>query len=126
MRPSSLFLLVALGLVACHKDEDKPPPSPTAGKHFRAVWGSGPADVWAVGDKGVILHFDGKAWADSPSGTDQSLTSVTGTGPANAYATSDKGLIFHWDGKAWSVVSSEPGSTLLALWASGPNDVWAV
>jgi hypothetical protein len=128
MRAPALLVVAVLGLVACHKDEDKPaaPPSPVAGKHFRAVWGSGPADVWAVGDKGTIAHFDGKDWSASPSDTDENLTAVLGVGPGSVYATSDKGAIFHWDGKTWTIVSTEPGTTLLHMWASGPADIWTV
>src|SRR5207247_1617618 len=36
---------------------------------LRAVWGSGPQDVWAVG-QGALLHYDGAAWARLPPATD--------------------------------------------------------
>lgn len=26
------------------------------------MWGTGPRDVWAVGDYGVTLHWDGTDW----------------------------------------------------------------
>ncbi|MDF2697830.1 MAG: Type fimbrial biosis protein PilY1 [Labilithrix sp.] len=28
-----------------------------------SVWGSSASDVWAVGSKGTVLHYDGSAWA---------------------------------------------------------------
>jgi hypothetical protein len=35
---------------------------------YRGVLGSGPSDVWAVGDGGTIVHWDGLSWSLVPSG----------------------------------------------------------
>src|SRR5438309_411554 len=48
---------------------------------LEAVWGTGATDVWAVGEGGTAVHFDGHAWALTDTGTTESLTSVHGTGP---------------------------------------------
>jgi hypothetical protein len=45
-----------------------------------AVWGSGPSDVWAVGTLGAIVHFDGRSWSASKSGSTKNLSGVAGTG----------------------------------------------
>ena len=37
-------------------------------KGFTGVSGSGPQDVWAAGDGGVVAHFDGAAWSAIPGG----------------------------------------------------------
>ncbi len=29
------------------------------------VWGTGPADVWVVGEKGLVLHWNGAAWSST-------------------------------------------------------------
>jgi len=42
------------------------------------VWGRSADDVWAVGNHGAVLHFDGDAWAVVPSGTHAALFTVTG------------------------------------------------
>ncbi len=136
MRFRSFLWLAVLGLVSCHKVEESAHPGESTSaafttKNLRSVWGSGPNDVWAVGDKGTVMHFDGHSWTRSPSGTEEDLTSVTGTSPTNVYVSGQKGAIFHWDGKDWHEVASAEGkdaggTTLLHIWASGPNDVWAV
>ena len=129
-------------LGACHRTESSqqpegtadawspsPPsssPAPLASPNLRSVSGSGAKDVWAVGDGGVILHFDGKAWSPSPSGTKENLTGVHATAPTDAWACGDKGTILHWNGTAWSQAAQVSGATLLAIWASGPADAWAV
>jgi hypothetical protein len=36
-----------------------------ASESLKAVWGSGPGDVWVVGSAGV-RHFDGTSWSQIP------------------------------------------------------------
>ncbi len=67
-------------------DAFEPVALPTTDRAFGAlfkVWGSGPSDVIAVGARGVLLHFDGQAWAQQPvqGGVADDLISVWGAGP---------------------------------------------
>ncbi len=85
------------------------------------VWGSGPADVWAVGTGGVILHFDGAAWSAVASPTVDRLIAVWGTSAADAYAVGGDGtgLVLRWDGVRWSRFAAAP-EPLSGVWrASG-------
>ena len=43
-------------------------PAPT-GTPLRAVLGTGKSDVYAAGDEGVVVHFDGTSWTQIPTGT---------------------------------------------------------
>ena len=52
--------------------------SPTAHR-LLGVWGSGPDDVFAVGARGTILHYDGTGWSGLPSSTARDLFTVTGS-----------------------------------------------
>jgi hypothetical protein len=115
------------------------------------VAGSGPDDVWAVGDYAqdsnpdfnitLIQHFDGHAWSvvPSPNVGDQAnqLYSVTTAAPTKAWTTgyfldpahSPRGLIEAWDGHAWGVVDhphTGAADWLYSVFAVGPSDVWAV
>ncbi len=94
-------------------------------RNLRSVWGSSDHDVWVVGDSGVILHFDGRAWSVVKPATLENLTGVRGLGPDQIWACSDKGTIIHWDGKTWTPVAHADKMTLLSIWASSPTDVWA-
>ena len=49
------------------------------GATLRDVWGSSANNVWAVGDSGVVLHYDGTSWSRVASGTMMVLTAVHGT-----------------------------------------------
>ena len=88
--------------------------SPTS-RALARVAGSGPADVWAVGDS-VMLHFDGTQWSNYPLTDDLKRTVARVTtglqatfqvglwvkGPKEAYVGGENGVIARWDGNGWS------------------------
>jgi hypothetical protein len=78
-------------------------PRPTGAKLNR-LWGSDPRDVWAVGDVGTILHYDGERWTRSPSGTQDSLVAISGRGPGDAWAIGKNRTLLHLSGGAWKTV----------------------
>jgi hypothetical protein len=62
---------------------------PPVDRTFRAlfkVWAADATHVWAVGQSGVVLAFDGRAWTQVLAGTDQDLISLWGTGPTQVAA----------------------------------------
>ncbi len=97
--------------------------------YLNAVWGSGPSDVFAVGNGGSILHYDGASWSAMDSDTDRALNDVWGSGPNDVYAVGYRGTILHYNGSAWSKMNSGVVGTridLTGVWGSGPNDVYVV
>jgi hypothetical protein len=64
--------------------------------YFTGVWGSSPSDVFAVGDGGAILHYDGSAWSAMSSGTSIYFTGIWGSSPSNVFAVGDSGAILHY------------------------------
>ena len=64
-----------------------------SGADFKAVWGSGPIDVYAVGGAGAISHFNGLAWSQLTSGTGYTLNAIWGSGPADVRVAGDEGAI---------------------------------
>ena len=81
------------------------------------------SDVWAVGDTGNILHFNGSAWSVKESGTERRLNGVKSLASDNVWAVGDKGTIMRYDGSAWSQVQDGvAGFTLESLaYDSGDN-----
>ena len=37
--------------------------------NLEGLWGSGASDIWAVGQDGVILHWEGTSWSAVASST---------------------------------------------------------
>lgn len=105
--------------------------APATNQLFR-VWGSGPSDVWVVGDEvvgggleAIILHFDGSAWSIAYTEAIQDFGSVWGSGPDDVWA-SGLGDTVHFDGKTWSKAGPTSASVhAFGLWGTGPRDVWA-
>lgn len=93
---------------------------------YRAVWGSSASDVWAVGDNGLVSHWNGLRWSHPPSPTRENLLSIWGSGPGNIWAVGTNGAIIHGDGTGFTSVCSGARSRLNDVWGSGPGDVWVV
>jgi hypothetical protein len=92
---------------------------------FFSVWGMSATNIWAVGQVGAIVHWDGGAWSPLASPTVHDLHSVWGTGPADVWAAGDNGTILHYDGGSWTTQSSPTTNDLRAIGGFG-SDVWIV
>lgn len=101
------------------------------GKHLNDVWTHVSVgeegvslEVFAVGDMGTILHFDGEEWqAENPTAVE--LNAVWGTSPINVYAVGNNGTVLHYDGEAWASLKDEVSSDLNVdrfIW--NLRDVW--
>jgi len=88
------------------------------------VWGSSPADVWAVGDAGVALHYDGAAVRAVTTGTTASLKDVWGTGPGDVWAVGDGGTALHFSGTVSAAVPTGVTTSLDAVFTAAAGDVW--
>ncbi|QRK11225.1 hypothetical protein JQX13_14795 [Archangium violaceum] len=89
-----------------------------------AIHGSGASDIWAVGELGTTIHWDGRSWSAVESGTSVDLSAVWTVGPRDAWAVGQQGVVLHWDGSRWSRVDVGSSNRLTGVWASGPDDVW--
>lgn len=97
--------------------------------NLKAVWGSSPSAVFAVGDSGTALRFDGTSWTKLPwTLGDVSLLDVWGTSASDVYAVGGYTL-YHYDGTAWSLFPAQPfvpGFGAYALWGTSPNHIIVV
>ena len=57
------------------------------GAAFGGIWGTAADRIWAVGDQGRIVRWDGSSWIVSASGTTEKL-----------YAGGELGLILRFRG----------------------------
>ncbi|MBF0508317.1 MAG: hypothetical protein HQK57_05250 [Deltaproteobacteria bacterium] len=100
--------------------------SPTS-KILRSVWGNSGTDVFAVGDDGVILHYDGSGWGISSRVLYQ-FAGVWGTSGTNVLTVgtllSSSGVVQRYDGSTWSSMTSW-GYPLSCIWGSSATDIFA-
>jgi hypothetical protein len=108
------------------------------------VSGSGPDDVWAVGqdsntNTSLIEHWNGTSWSLVASPANEppfgQLNTVSADSPTDAWAggysfpnDTITSLIEHWNGTTWTVVpDAAPSDTrILSIAAVSPTDVWAL
>jgi hypothetical protein len=83
-------------------------------------------NVFAVGDNGVILHYDGISWQAMPSDTTLALHGIWGSSPTDLLAVGDFGASLHFDGSSWKAVASVTQHDLWDVWVSSPTAVFAV
>jgi photosystem II stability/assembly factor-like uncharacterized protein len=99
---------------------------------LNAVWGSGPGDVYAVGDGGVVYHTsDGLSWRPQTSGTPWNLyglSGVSGSRGGDVWAVGAAGTILRTGdgGATWHRVPSGTIQDLCAVWVSPTRDVFVV
>jgi hypothetical protein len=82
---------------------------------LQAVWVSGPTDVWAVGSRGTVLHWDGQRWTTGAGFPVHHLLTVTGTGANEVWVGGNSGTLMHFDGTRWTSVDSGTTEHLLSV-----------
>ncbi|MFQ5490748.1 MAG: hypothetical protein ACE5GE_08515 [Phycisphaerae bacterium] len=92
------------------------------------VWGSSARHVFAVGQSGVILGYDGLEWSQVPSGTGQDLITLWGTGPDHIVAVGGRsnGVLAVFDGAGWSSQSVAPLPGLNGVFLDNPTQAVVV
>lgn len=116
--------------------------SPSVGDYSElfGVTGTGPTDVWVVGDADdgtLVAHWDGQSLSTAPSdnvGTgSNSLHGVQATGPTDVWTvgtTEQDTLTEHWDGSSFVIVPSpnvaDRDNVLEGTDGTASADVWAV
>ncbi len=82
-------------------------PAPPRAHHINllGVAFAGPSSAFAVGQFGVILHWDGTAWSEDPQSialTQSQLNAVAFAPSGEGWAVGVNGTILHYDGQSWS------------------------
>jgi len=95
-------------------------------EHLYSVWGSSCSNVFAVGDNGTILRYNGRTWTSMTSGTSMGLQGIWGSSATNVFAVGWSGTILHFDGTSWSSMTSGTPYDLYGVWGNAPNSVFAV
>jgi hypothetical protein len=98
------------------------------------VHGFSSTDVWAVGELGTIMHFDGNDWTTEQTGDDYTLWGVWGPSPSEMWAVGGTlgggvpSTLLHYDGSTWSEVPDIglDGELLFKVWGPSANDVYIV
>jgi hypothetical protein len=97
------------------------------------VWGTSASSVWAVGDGGAILYYNGAIWQTRSSPVTEVIVSIHGSAPDNIAALAfsdgyDSQLdVLRYDGTSWTKLGSVNNTyyaNTSCLFTYGPNDVF--
>ena len=75
---------------------------------------NGPSSAFAVGQFGVILHWNGTSWSEDPQSislTQSQLEGVAFGSSGEGWAVGANGTILHYDGQHWSIEAPPPAES---------------
>ena len=101
--------------------------SPVTAEDLRDVYMLAENDVWAVGNGGTVLHYDGATWSPVPISTTDTLRDIYMVSPTMGFIVAWSGggsTIWHWDGAVWTQRGTVP-DPLFRIDANGAADAWA-
>lgn len=106
-------------------------------RFVRSVQFESSSDGWAVGDHGVLLHWDGSTWTKgvTPTDADDVLVGVDFASPHLGWAVGKRdpmlqpstlrGTVLQWNGQEWSRLEDFPASYPMSfVRAYGPTEAW--
>jgi hypothetical protein len=83
-------------------------------------------DIYVVGYKGAIMHFDGYNWQKMLTPNRLPIWSIWGPDPNNIYAVGGNGVILYYNGNSWSTMDSGTRQWLYDIWGTDMNTIYAV
>ena len=96
------------------------------GNALSGLWGTSASDIWAVGDFGTAMHYDGKTWSLVNANTTKHLNGVYASAAGAAVVVGDTGLITRWNGTAFVTEPSSVVANLNSVWGTATNNLFAV
>lgn len=93
---------------------------------LRSLWGAADDDIWAVGDHGTLLHWDGTTWSPLNSGVSSTLSSVFGRSADDVWVVGGGGVKLHFDGITWQRFGSGVTGDLTSLHVVDAQTAFAV
>jgi hypothetical protein len=94
--------------------------------NYVSVWGLTPWDVYAAGDYGMVLHYDGSRWQELSTGSDKNISAIRGTANGLVFTAGEDGVILKYDGTRWVQLYAKSGYYFQGLLVRGANRLVAV
>jgi photosystem II stability/assembly factor-like uncharacterized protein len=123
----------AFASTPAQEDEESPPGTfvwsmqhHTPGdESIRSVLALNESNVWAAGNGGSMIFYDGTSWAEQESGTAETLEGMTALDENHVWAVGHQGTILFSDGTSWTPQESGIADMLFGVTALDVNNVWA-
>ena len=91
-----------------------------------------PGDVWAGGENGTLIHWDGATFTRATTPGTRVVFGIWAASSDDIWAVGGEnggiaGFVWHYDGAAWTEVAlpaSHPGAAVFKVWGLGSDDVY--
>ena len=84
---------------------------------IRGIWGNSTDNIYAVGEKSSLLHFNGKIWEKATvMDSSNHLNAIWGLDSDSILAVGDNGTIIYYNGISWSLIPVQTQNDLLGVW----------
>jgi hypothetical protein len=111
-RPRAVAIAIACMAMTIGCDNHWPPPDEGVWEvmesgtteHLRDAFGFSTNDVFAVGDNGTILHYNGTDWSQMNIATTVNLNGVWGFAHDDVFVSGNEGTMLHYDGVGWTAL----------------------
>jgi hypothetical protein len=93
------------------------------------IAGGSKDDVWVVGKRGLLMHFNGRIWHGHPkrdTSQEKLLRDVWAVAPNDVWAVGEDGLVLRWNGREWKIMQHPHSRSLYSVWGSAGDSVWVV
>lgn len=131
---------LAAALSACSGDDGgsgiivPPPDAPSyrwmnpisEGATLSDIWGPTKDNLFATGNGGIVLRFDGDDWRHTQSPVTDNLNAIWGTDAQHVFAVGQNGMILFYNGTSWVEQPSPTTNTLNDVWGASATDVYAI
>ncbi|PON11503.1 hypothetical protein C2W62_44465, partial [Candidatus Entotheonella serta] len=92
---------------------------------MNGLWGVSAQQVWAVGERGTVVMFDGEGWRVVSSPTRANLLAVHGAASGEAVVVRAAGTAIVWNGRnGRSIDTGFVNRDLITVWMHTPNRVF--
>jgi hypothetical protein len=82
---------------------------------LNGLWVFAKDNVFAIGNNGTVIHYDGTKWSDFVKPTNLALAAIWGSSPSDIFVLASS-MAFHYDGSSWSTQIDAPTHFGQALW----------
>ncbi|MFQ5594421.1 MAG: YCF48-related protein [Anaerolineae bacterium] len=101
-------------------------PVPIGPPRLLAVCTTSESDVWAVGNLGAILYFNGQSWAVVQGQQEYNLLDIDFSTPDDGWAVGSQGTILRYRDGIWSLANSPTMETLNGVVSRPQAEAWVV
>lgn len=94
-------------------------------KSLQGIWGASANDVWAVGQDGTALHYNGASWSTVNSSAFRTLYGVWGSAANDVWAVGAGPTVVHYNGSTWGM-DAAGSNPLYGIHGTASGQVFAV